>query len=310
LYTIDACPCCESKQLTLLPAIVSPFLAKYVLRTTPPMCSLSECEGCSFRFFNSRLTPDEVGKLYSEYRGNEYFRQRHAVEPWYSQRVNDAMGGDPDEIQTRNRAVEGFLSPHVNIGSIGSVLDYGGDKGQFIPALLGKQKFVFELSDARPVDHVTRIGSDAELQKQRFDFIISCGVLEHCSEPLEILQALGRLANGPDCYLFIAVPYERFGLGLIGSGKLYRAYLELLRKSGPLLTLVDLYSSAARIRLNTMPPLGVVKCHEHLNFFNERSMNALLRRANMEMLACTIATMNSYPVPTPSLMILARPIRN
>lgn len=310
MYTIEACPCCESKQLKLSPAIVSPFLAKYVLGTTPPMCSLAECEGCSFRFFNSRLTPDEVGKLYSGYRGNEYFRQRHTVEPWYSKKVNDAIGGDPDEIQKRNTALEGFLSPHLDMESIGSVLDYGGDKGQFIPAPLGKQKFVFELSDATPIDHVTRIGSDAELREQRFDFIMSCGVLEHCSEPLEILQSLGRLANGPESYLYIAVPYERFGLGLVGSGKLYRAYLELLRKSGPLLTLADFYSTAARIRLNTMPPFGVVKCHEHLNFFNEQSMKALLGRADMEMLACTIATNNSYPVPTPSLMILARPICN
>jgi len=46
-------------------------------------------------------------------------------------------------------------------------LDYGGDKGQFIPESIGKQKFVYELSDAAPVDGVARIASDIDLDGRR-----------------------------------------------------------------------------------------------------------------------------------------------
>jgi hypothetical protein len=251
-----------------------------------------------------------VEKLYSGYRGDVYFRERHAVEPWYSKKVNDGIGGDLNEIHERNSALETFLSPHLEMRSIGSVLDYGGDRGQFIPTPLGKQKFVFELSDATPVEQVGLIRSAAELEGQHFDFIMACGVLEHLSEPLQTLQTLASLTKGPESLLHISVPYERFGLKWLGTGRLYRAYLELLRRSGPLLTLVDFYSSACRVRLEAIPPLGIAKCHEHLNFFNENSMASLLRRAGMDMIACSIVRANAYPVPTPALYVLARPNRS
>jgi hypothetical protein len=287
--------------------MVSPFLARYVLKATPSLCSLAQCETCSFRFFDSRLTPAEVEKLYSGYRGNEYFRVRHAVEPWYSKKVNDGIGGDPDEIRKRNDSLATFLGAHVEMGKIETILDYGGDRGQFIPVALGKLKFVFEVSAATPVDGVTRIGSNAELQERRFDFLLLCGVLEHCSEPLEILRALTSLAKGPDSLFYIGVPYERFDLSLAGTGKLQNLYLDLLRHTGPFLTLLDFYSTAARVRWDIIPPLGFMKCHEHLNFFNERSMFALLRRVGLEMIACSTTQTNTYPARPLSLNVLAAP---
>lgn len=48
------------------------------------------------------------------------------------------------------------------------MLDYGGDRGQFIPASLGTDKF-FELSDVVPVPGVARIGSGQELNSMKFD---------------------------------------------------------------------------------------------------------------------------------------------
>lgn len=285
--------------------MVSPFLARYVLGTAPPACSLAECEECSFRFYDSRLTGAEVERLYSGYRGKEYFRVRHAVEPWYSAKVNEGIGGDPDEIRTRNEALETFLASDVELGDIEKVLDYGGDRGQFIPSKLGKRKFVFEVSDATPVDGVARIGSEVELEKERFDFVILTGVLEHCSEPLEILERLRNLAAGPDSLFYIGVPYERFDLGMAGQGQIYRKYLDFLRRSGPFLIVADFYSTAVRVRWDAIPPLGFMKCHEHLNFFNEQSMGALLRRAGLAMVASSRTQTNTYPARPTSLNVLA-----
>lgn len=285
--------------------MVAPFLARYVLGQTPPHCSLAECEVCTFRFYDSRLTGAEVEKLYAGYRGQEYFRVRHEVEPWYSAKVNEGIGGDPDEIRKRNEALEEFLAGHADVGRIEKVLDYGGDRGQFIPASLGKQKFVYEVSDAVTVDGVRRIGSDAELARERFDFVMLTGVLEHCSEPLEILERLRKLADGPETLFYIGVPYERFDLRMAGTGQFYRRYLDFLRRSGPFLILADFYSSAARVRWDIIPPLGFMKCHEHLNFFNEQSMGALLRRAGMRMAASSRTQTNTYPARPTSLNVLA-----
>lgn len=307
MYTLDTCPCCESRQLKLTPAIISPFFTRYVLRVkVPPSCSYAECESCGFRFFDSRLTDTEVERLYAGYRGEEYFRERHRVEPWYSRDVNDGIGGDPEEILTRTTALEDFLSRHMNIAQVDTVLDFGGDRGQFIPSALGKEKYVYEQSVAVPVEGVTRIATEAELLDRRFEFIMLNGVLEHCSEPLEILQKLRGLAVGSESHILIGVPYEPFDVRWLGRGAMYRAYLRLLRHAGPFLTLVDFYSTAFRLYRNALPLFGVLKCHEHLNFFDERSMTALLARANLDVVSCQVTQVVSYPTRSLSLCVLAK----
>ena len=305
LYSIDACPCCGSKSLKLWPALVAPFLARYVLNAPPTRCNLAECGVCSFRFFDSRLTPEEVERLYARYRGAEYFRYRHAAEPWYSRRINNGIGTDPEEIRIRNASLQAFLESHIPFDRVNTVLDYGGDKGQFIPAALGKQKFVFELSDAPPIDGVTRIASESELVGRSFDLTLLLGVLEHCSEPLAILQQLRPLirTNG---HLLIGVPYEWYSLESMGSGNFYKWYLDALFKSGLLLKLVDFYSTIFRVRAARIPPLGILKCHEHLNFFNQKSIAALLQTACLELVSCSITQTCTYPARTFSLNVLAK----
>jgi hypothetical protein len=100
---IDSCPCCGSKELRRWPAIVSPFIASYACGTKPGDSHLCECEGCSFRFFDTRLTDAEVAKLYAGYRGDAYFKARHHYEFWYSREVNDGIGSDPVEIVSRKQ---------------------------------------------------------------------------------------------------------------------------------------------------------------------------------------------------------------
>jgi hypothetical protein len=258
MYTIDACPCCLSKELVGRWAIVSPFLAHYAVGRPPFLCKLLECSACSFRFFDVRLEPEEVGRLYSGYRGDEYFAVRHRWEFWYSRKVNDGIGGDPEEIVSRVAGLERLFRPHVNNGSVKSVLDYGGDRGQFIPPSLGSDKFVFELSDAVPVAGVTRIGSEQELNRMKFDVIMMLGVLEHCSEPADVLGQLRSCFN-PGALLCVGVPHERYGIGFAGRGSLYRDYLKTLLKIPAALIAVDFYSATSRIRLERIPPGGLIK---------------------------------------------------
>jgi SAM-dependent methyltransferase len=305
MYTVEACPCCQSKESQGRWAVVAPFLAHYAVGRRPFLCKLLECSACSFRFFDARLDPDEVARLYSGYRGERYFAERHRWEFWYSRQVNDGIGGDPEEIARRIAALEKLFLPHVNNGKVKTVLDYGGDRGQFIPKSLGIDKFVFELSDAEPEPGVNRIGSEQELNSMKFDFIMALGVLEHCSEPADVLEQLRACLN-PGSLLCIAVPYERYGVGFAGKGRLYRNYLDVLLHLPAALVAVDFYSAVARIRLNHIPPLGLVKCHEHLNFFNTNSITALLERSGFEVVDSKVERGAKYPNKTESLYILAR----
>jgi SAM-dependent methyltransferase len=305
MYTVEMCPCCQSKKLQGRWAIVAPFLAHYAVGRPPFLCKLMECSVCSFRFFDVRLDPDEVTRLYSGYRGERYFAERHRWEFWYSRKVNDGIGGDPEEIVQRVTALERLILPHVKNGSVKTVLDYGGDRGQFIPKSLGMEKFVFELSDAQPELGVNRIGSDQELNSRKFDFIMALGVLEHCSEPADVLEQLRSCLN-PGSLLCIGVPNERYGIGFAGRGSLYRSYLNALLHVPAAVVAVDFYSATSRIKLNHVPPFGLVKCHEHLNFFNNASMTALLERTGFEVVESKIECVAKYPARVESLYTLAR----
>jgi SAM-dependent methyltransferase len=305
MYTVETCPCCQSKKSQGRWAIVAPFLAHYAVGRPPFLCKLLECSVCSFRFFDVRLDPDEVTRLYSGYRGDRYFAERHRWEFWYSRKVNDGIGGDPEEIVQRVTALEKLILPHVNNGTVKTVLDYGGDRGQFIPKALGTEKFVFELSDAQPEPGVNRIGSEQELNSRKFDFIMALGVLEHCSEPANVLEQLRSCLN-PESLLCIGVPNERYGVGFAGKGRLYRSYLNALLHLPPALVAVDFYSSTSRIKLNLVPPFGLIKCHEHLNFFNNASLTALLERTGFEVIESNIECVAKYPARVESLYTLAR----
>jgi len=304
MYQIDACPCCESKELQRWPAIVSPFIATYACGSKPQPCGLCECRSCSFRFFDSRMTDEEIARLYAGYRGDEYYKARHACEPWYTHAANDGIGGDTHEIASRKQNLTAVLGDHAK--SITTVLDYGGDRGQMIPDTLGRERFVYEISDAPTVDGVQRI---TQVDGRKFDFVMLAHVLEHCSEPKDMLNTLKPLLHERSL-LYLEVPFERPTMGLAGAGSLQRNYLDMLLGMGPLLKIVDFYSTVARVKFNTIPPLGLQKCSEHLNFFTPASLKALLERNGLELIESETAACASKGPVQHILYALARPLAN
>src|SRR6185312_8900246 len=96
------------------------------------------------------------------------------------------------------------------------------------------------------------------------------------SEPREIVRKLKTLGH-PKTIFYFEVPYERPSMRYAGAGNGQRRYLETLTKVKPLLTMVDLYSTVFRVKFGQIPPLGLQKCSEHLNFFNKQSLEALLK---------------------------------
>jgi hypothetical protein len=264
---------------------------------------LCECKACSFRFFDSRLTDSEVQRLYANYRGVAYFKARHAYEFWYSKRVNDGIGIDESEIVSRKANLSQLLGERSN--AISTVLDFGGDRGQFIPEDLGTARFVYELSDAKPVEGVKRLTS---LEGMQFDLVMMTGVLEHCSEPRQILEALRPLGHDKTLF-YIAVPDECPSLACAGTGVMQEWYLRTLLRARPLLQLVDLYSTIARLKFGFIPPLGLQKCSEHLNFFTEQSLQKVLGSAGFALLDSGLQRFDSVSPFDRSLYGLAQVMR-
>lgn len=287
MYRLTRCPCCETADLESTPTLVAPFIAEYVLERAIEPSALLECRSCGFRFFADRYDDREAARLYAEYRSPAYVRVRHRHEFWYSQRFNDDMGKSPDVLASRHAHLQRTLGPFLGSPPPRTVLDYGGDAGQMIPESLGSERFVFELSNVQPVTGVTKVVREGDLEPGKYDVVLLNHVLEHHSDPPSLVTRLCGLLS-PQGLLYIEVPHERPWMGLSWRGRLQQAYLERLRTFPSLTRLVDFYSSAFRVKLNFVPPLGFLKLHEHINFFEPRSLSALVTRAGCSVLECRV----------------------
>jgi hypothetical protein len=302
-YRVSSCPSCASTAWKAYPAVVAPFVAEYALDAAgaPPPTRLIECRDCGLRFFEDRLSDAEIAKLYDGYRGDRYYRIRHRCEPWYTRAMNDGHGDD----LARRATIERFVTREVK--HVGDLLDFGGDRGQYIPEGLADRSFVHEISGVEPVPGVSLLATEKDLEGRHFDLVLLCHVLEHASEPKGLVARIARLLRNRDSLLYVEVPFERPNLRFFGNGAISSGWLTTLRHVRPALLAVDLVSTAFRHKLDIVPPLGVVKLHEHVNFFDERSLRALLEAAGME--AVAVARETSGTGGTPVVCALAKSLQ-
>ncbi len=309
MYKAEECISCGNRRLEEFlhyPAVISPFIAAYVLKTQAALTYLLECNHCSCRFFAMRFNEIEIGDLYRNYRGEQYFQIRHQYEFWYSKKINDSIGHDVTEIQRRQHRVKNYLKDKIDVAAINTVLDFGGDKGQFIPADLGKERYVFEISGVESVAGVTVIASEPALMQQQFDFIMLCHVLEHYSNPSDCLDNIKKIAKKNESVVFIELPYERYDLRFVTSHRFYKKYLQWIIQFKRLFSVFDFFSTTVRLKLNFIPPLGFMRLHEHISFFNEKSLTALLEKNGFSIIHCDVIAEKSVLGNKKVLVCLAR----
>ena len=310
MKTICACAVCGSKALDAYPAVLSPFIAERVGRAATACCLL-ECRDCSHRFFDAALDDAEMQRLYSGYRDPEYLRVRNRWEPWYTEQVNAAIGNDPAEIASRTQALGEYLRRRVPVEVLaGRVLDYGGDRGQFIPPSIGATRYLYDVSGQPPVEGVVPVRDTSALKDLALDLVLLCHVLEHVASPEEFLAHLQRElgARSAGHWLYVEVPLERYRIlkrrvrpdriGRAEGGAAVRRRLPWLVR--------DLYSTALRVKLNVVPPLGVIKLHEHVSFFSEASLRTLLARAGYAVVDTTVGSSSGSAGITRVLRALGR----
>jgi SAM-dependent methyltransferase len=286
MMTRSACVICSGQSLDSWAAVLSPFVAARI-GSPPVACRLLECRGCGHRFFDRAYDEPEAMRLYQGYRGPAYFAARHAWEPWYTARVNDAIGGDLREIARRREQLDGFLRGHLPATVLaGSVLDYGGDRGQFMPTGIGTARFLYDVSGLPPVEGVTALRSEPELGAHHFDLVLVCHVLEHLADPVALLRAL-RDRLGPRSaghWLYLEVPFERHRIlkRRLPAGTGLPAAVPLVARHRASFVVLDFVSTLARVKFGLVPPGGLIKLHEHVNYFGAESLRRLLETVGLE----------------------------
>lgn len=275
---VNSCPICLNKILIhKLRVVISPWIRKLGIRKY--MARYYYCQDCSLGFFNYRYKPQEMFLIYNLYRGDKYFKIRNRWEPWYTKDFNETHDRQ-SYIDSRKKYLETFLLK--NLKSNPQILvDYGGDKGQYIPNLDQKKSYVLEVSENDALPGIDRISNLTEIQKP--DLVILSHVLEHVSNPRAMLEELLEQST----VLYIEVP---FGCPKPDKTKesTTKFIITLLSSFNRTLWSSKTQASTGKKSLNR-----ILVQSEHINFFTNQTFDVLASYLS----ASIICIASSVPAP-------------
>jgi len=275
-----SCPSCGSDNPSdQNKALIAPWLRELTLlkqRTT----TYTVCKSCSLGWVDISYSDEVLERLYSQYRKDKYFRIRNDWEPTYTKALNNSLDYGDDFLKFRRefitKVIEGVDSNFISEAK--GIVDIGGGHGGVIPDWPNlKWKYVLEVSDAEPKLGIETVTGWSQIPENNgIDLIMACGILEHLNSPREFMRdlmtsALERKGNQRQLFYF-EVPY---GYPRIRSNSLFGlvfffAQFKLFWRK---------YDSSKRLKKSNLVPIRIA---EHLQFFTEKSLEALLTGTGYE----------------------------
>lgn len=259
------CLICNSSNVKSFEALTSGFITERMYSGAEQQTKLFHCLDCGFAYYELRPAKTDMDKLYKGYRNSDYQKQRQKYDCWYNEKINFAIGNNPVEVKTRKSNLSDILEKNIEINSIKTILDFGGDKGQYIPDLSRNiQKFVYDISGARTLENIEKISDFDLLKNYSFDLIMCNHVLEHLSEPEKTIEDLKVLLN-PTGYIYLELPFD---------SPFYK------KKFSNLKFLFNKYfkwSDIFKHYLNMRKGAKYFHMQEHINFFTQESIEIMLK---------------------------------
>jgi SAM-dependent methyltransferase len=166
------------------------------------------CLDCGYAGTTTRFTREEENRYYKNYMKDEYINHRCQVE---GEECRSGLSYyNTDEYKDiRKRAAVSVLRNILNFADVKTVLDYGGDTGEMIPAELEHAvKYVTDIEVRDIGNGVTAVSSPE--QSGLVDLIICGHTLEHVSYPMELIEDMKTYLK-PDGWIYIEVPKEVIG---------------------------------------------------------------------------------------------------
>jgi SAM-dependent methyltransferase len=252
------CIVCGSGEVESQPGLVAPFLAQRIWKKQAFRSYLLHCKGCDFLHFTPRLSDAEEAALYLDYRGHAYQVERHESEPWYTEKLNASLYS-AGTMQSRRSIVGEILRNNLKVESIGSVLDFGGGRGELVDGLIpNTENFVYDIAKVGTLPGVTAL----ELgDPRKVDLVLCSNVFEHVAFPRQLLRQIVSFMK-PGSYVFIEVPNE--------SPLAAKVKVKRIAQFGILLAL----RTRLALQLARFGTLNVM--HEHLNFYQFSSLRRLI----------------------------------
>jgi SAM-dependent methyltransferase len=278
------CPICGTESGPIAHGVIAPFISNLSGLPLEGRTTLRSCATCDLTFFDSRYGDQELAQLYENYRDASYSSIRRHWEPWYSAKVNDAYVSGSRHVDERRLFMMDVLDAAGMRPQLGCVVDFGGDEGQFFPDAATERRIVCDLSRHELPSGVERIGALSELGSTKPDLVIIAHVLEHLPDPLASLLEIRR-AIADDGVLYVEVPLDRFRVKSFHSSIRYRRYLDYQVRHRRQFVAADFLTGVSRQYRTAIPRFGVVKQSEHINYFSERSVAAVLAASGFNVVA-------------------------
>lgn len=207
---IDYCICCDSTNIKKFKGYIDQFVIDRMLDlprtgTWPSDCSLIQCLDCEYTGCELRFERSEEATYYFQYADDHYIKHR-------SQYDGDGIAStfrtyNSKEYKIRRRdTIASVLSKHLNMSTINSVVDFGGNTGEIIPKELSHAvRYVVETDPRVFSEGITYIKSPEESGPT--DLLICAHTLEHVSYPGKIISELTKYVK-PNGWIYIEVPDE------------------------------------------------------------------------------------------------------
>ncbi len=269
----SGCLCCGSVRLQHSSAAVSPFLAHRAWRGKAKPTELITCCDCGFRFFRRGLSDQEAARYYAGYYDDKYCTERYKYEPFFTRKTRDASDKWAASQERRDRLTEYLASAGLD-PVFDSVCDYGGGRGSLIREIQSPHKAVLDISGGAVEDGVESI-SRSEFLATQWHLIVCAHVLEHVSSPRATLKDIfDNTRSGGSIY--VEVPNQTWrSSSLFGPSK---RLTTIACHSRYLFLACDVYGAAFRTIFGVLPPLAFVPMREHLQFFTQRALEAVVKR--------------------------------
>lgn len=272
------CLVCGSEKIIIRPTKMSDFLVARIFGDEEAAkehpVNLCHCEECSFSFYDRRLTDDESGRLYEDYRGDEYQKIRERYDCWYTKKINDALNHEKMALSEQKRVITKIIEENVP-NAIKVALDYGGNRGETFTKQIGTdEKYVYDISGVDiNAEGIKGITDYKELFHHQFDFIMCNMTLEHISWPKEFMKLLYDVGINKT-YYYLEVPcenpFEKDKFSLVKNLKLF---------FNPLYGKVRLVKHYFNLKKQPYMPMS-----EHINFFTPKALRALVLRCGFEVI--------------------------
>jgi hypothetical protein len=260
-------------------AIISPWVRKLAKISFFTRSKLYFCPKCNSAYFSHRYSVSEINSLYGSYRDESYNALRHKWENWYTSEYS-AAHENLTLISKRNALVKDFLMS-AKVSNITSVIDVGGDRGQFLSNFESAARYVLEMSHRSLEPGVVR--KDKLSNADFFDLILYSHVLEHVVSPIAEIKSLMVHSDA----IYIEVPNGLPKTTWFRRNFLFSVFFQIFSLN-PMSW--KFFSGPAAGRGYSHQ---ILKQSEHINFFSQASFKHFGEALNLTV------TIKECLIPTP-----------